>query len=192
MNQPLDDQLLMRRVAIDRDQQALMLLYNAYSTAVYSIAYRVLQEATAAEEVTQDTFLKAWNQAERWDPARGKLKSWLLAIAHYSAIDRLRRERRQPALADDPIEESESLMGSAETVTGGTALHDRALMGQMLNLLPEEQARLIRMAFFHGLSHSEIAEVTRIPLGTIKTRLRVGMQRLRVLWLEGDGEPPHE
>lgn len=176
----------MRRVAVERDQQALMLLYNAYGTAVYSIVYRVLQESTAAEEVTQDTFMKVWTQAERWDPSRGKLKSWLLAIAHYSAIDRLRREQRQPSLTDDSIEDSEATMGSAETAIGGSTLQDSALMRHMLDLLPPEQASLIRLAFFQGLSHSDIADVTQIPLGTIKTRLRVGMQRLRALWLESE------
>lgn len=186
MYQPLDDQALMRRVSVDRDQQALMLLYNTYGTAVYSIAYRVLNEATAAEEVTQDTFMKVWTQAERWDPARGKLKSWLLAIAHYSAIDRLRREQRQPSLTEAAIEDSEATMGSAGIAAGGVALQDSALISQMLDLLPNEQSQLIRLAFYHGLSHSDIAEVTKIPLGTIKTRLRVGMHRLRTLWLESE------
>ncbi|MBC7811832.1 MAG: sigma-70 family RNA polymerase sigma factor [Burkholderiales bacterium] len=168
-----------------RDQQAFHVLYDDHGKAVYSLAYRILQNSTLAEEVTQDTFLKVWRQTTNWDPEKGKLRNWLLTITQFTAIDRLRRERRQPMLDPDPIEDTEEttlIAGSALQWDihwqEGTAL--RMLVGQ----LPAEQARLIDLAFFHGMSHSEIASETQIPLGTVKTRLRTGIQRLRELWGE--------
>lgn len=166
---------LMRRI-VHRDQQALRELYQEYGRAVYSLAYRVLQNVVWAEEVTQDTFLKVWDQAERWDSSRGKLKNWLLTIAHYSAIDRLRKERRQPTLHDEEI--NEELAGSAGGWQDGSTLH------MLVQELPPDQARLIELAFFEGLSHSQIAMRTSLPLGTVKTRLRTGLHRLRDLWNE--------
>ena len=178
-----DDIDVMRRVAA-HDQQALWALYQQYGKAVYSLAYRVLQNSTLAEEVAQDTFLKVW-QRSQWDPNKGKLKNWLLAITHFTAVDRLRHERRQPDLDPGSIDdmEGEILAARGDAAAGwqdGTAL--RLLVAQ----LPHDQAFLIELAFFRGLSHSEIADETRIPLGTVKTRLRSGLQRLRELWLESE------
>jgi RNA polymerase sigma-70 factor (ECF subfamily) len=180
MYSPFDDIESMRRIAA-QDQQAFRALYQQYGKAVYSLAYRILQNATLAEEVTQDTFLKVWQQRAHWDPQKGKLKNWLLTIAQFTAIDRLRHERRQPNLHPDPVEEIDETMFMA---------HDDSLWqeGTVLRLLiaqiPEEQAALIDLAFFQGMSHSEIASATHLPLGTVKSRLRAGLQRLRELWLE--------
>lgn len=174
------DIAIMRRVT-NGDQAALMLLYDRYGRAVYSLAYRILGSSTAAEEAVQDTFLKAWDQAARWDAERGKLKSWLLAIGHHTAIDRLRRERRQPVLADAPIDERDNLPQPAST-----NWQERSIMRMLIEKLPPEQAALIDLAFFGGLSHSEIAERTGQPLGTVKTRLRTGLQRLKALWREAE------
>lgn len=170
----------MRRISA-RDQQALHMLYEQYGRGVYSLAFRILQNSTLAEEVTQDTFLKVWGQTTSWDPAKGKLISWLLKITQFGAIDRLRRERRQPSLHDEPIEDTDetTLIPSDDLPwQEGTALR------QIVTLLPGEQAALIELAFFRGMSHSEIASATQIPLGTVKTRLRTGLQKLRELWLE--------
>jgi RNA polymerase sigma-70 factor (ECF subfamily) len=180
MHLPNDDIDLMRRIA-GRDQQAFMLLYQTHGKAVFSLAYRILQNAALAEEVTQDTFLKVWRQTTHWDPEKGRLKNWLLAIAHFTAIDRLRREKRQPALHPDPIEDSDEtmLVGRGDAMwQEGTALR------QCLSQLPKEQAALIDLAFYQGMSHSEIASATQLPLGTVKTRLRTGLQRLRELWFD--------
>lgn len=179
MNVQPDDIKIMQLIAT-RDQQALHSLYQRYGTAVYSLAYRVLQNVTLAEEVTQDTFLKIWEHKAEWDPEKGKLKSWLLSITHFTAVDRVRQERRQPSLHPASIEdmEDEVHMGGEGYWQDGTVL--RMLMSQ----LSQEQIRLLEMAFFQGMSHSEIANVTQLPLGTVKTRLRGGLQRLRQLWLE--------
>jgi RNA polymerase sigma-70 factor (ECF subfamily) len=178
MHSQSNDIELMRRLAA-RDQQAFRVLYQEYGKAVYSLAYRILQNATLAEEVTQDTFLKVWEQKTYWDPNKGKLRNWLLTITHFTAVDRVRRERRQPDVHPNSIEEIEDeLVGTSVGWQDGTVL--RMLVGQ----LPAEQAALIDLAFFRGLSHSEIADETHLPLGTVKTRLRSGLQRLRELWLE--------
>jgi RNA polymerase sigma-70 factor (ECF subfamily) len=168
---------VMRRIA-SRDQHALRELYQEYGKAVYSLAYRILQNVVWAEEVTQDTFLKVWDQASRWDSSRGKLRNWLLTIAHFTAIDRLRKERRQPAVHDDEI--NEEVSGVITGWQDGSALH------MLVRQLPPEQSTLIQLAFFEGMSHSQIAARLSLPLGTVKTRLRSGLQRLRDLWMESN------
>ncbi len=176
-----DDIGIMQRIAVS-DQQALMELYEKYGKAVYSLAYRVVNNSVLAEEVAQDTFLKVWHQNARWDSEKGKLKSWLLTIAQFTAIDRLRQERRQPAVLPDSIEDN------AERVVFGEALQwqDGSTMKLLIAQLPIEQARLIDLAFFHGMSHSDISESLNMPLGTVKTRLRSGLRRLRELWMNNE------
>jgi RNA polymerase sigma factor (sigma-70 family) len=180
MHSPFDDNDIMRRIT-EQDEQAFQALYVEYGRAVYSLAYRILQNPALAEEVTQDAFLKVWQQKAHWDPARGKLKNWLLTITQFTAIDCLRRERRQPAVHPESIDEigDDVLASLPEPLwQEGSTLR---LLVQSLNT---EQARLIELAFFQGMSHSEIASTTSIALGTVKTRLRTGLQRLRELWLE--------
>jgi RNA polymerase sigma-70 factor (ECF subfamily) len=177
---PTDDIDLMRRIA-DRDQQALWTLYQQYGRAVFSLAYRILGNSALAEEVAQDTFLKVWHQTTRWDSEKGKLKNWLLTIAQFTAIDRLRKEGRQPSIHHESIEDTdESLL----TARNDTRWQDGSILRMMVNQLPEQQAYLIDLAFFQGMSHGEIADALRMPLGTVKTRLRAGIQRLRELWIE--------
>ncbi len=176
-----DDIALMQRIAA-RDQQALMELYETYGKAVYSLAYRVVNNTVLAEEVAQDTFLKVWNQTARWDSEKGKLKSWLLTIAQFTAIDRLRQERRQPVVLLDALDDN------AETFMLADATHwqEGTTMQILIAQLPIEQARLIDLAFFHGMSHTDIAESLKMPLGTVKTRLRTGLRRLRELWMSNE------
>lgn len=180
MQPVFNDQEVMRRI-LAQDQQAFHALYNEFGKAVYSLAYRVLHNAQLAEEVTQDTFLKVWQRKAQWDPNKGKLINWLLAIAHFTAIDQLRKENRQPNLHPETIEEIEYMVPpdpDSAAWQDGMALH------MMISRLSEDQAKLIELAFYQGLSHSEIVKVTQIPLGTVKTRLRRGLQRMRELWLD--------
>lgn len=180
MFSPVDDIERMRRVA-ERDQQALWELYQEYGKAVYSLAYRVLENTVLAEEVTQDTFLKVWHQTTRWDSEKGKLKNWLLTIAQFTAIDRLRKEGRQPAVHAEPIEDTdENLL----TRSNDAPWQDQSALHMLVEQLPEQQGRLIQLAFFQGMSHGEIADALHMPLGTVKTRLRAGLHRLRELWVE--------
>src|SRR5215475_1504174 len=115
MQSQFDDIKYMRQIAA-HDQQAFRAIYQQYGKAIYSLAYRILQNSTLAEEVAQDTFLKVWRQKALWDPKKGNLKNWLLTITHFTAIDRLRQERRQPAVHPDSIEDMEEEVGSRAEV----------------------------------------------------------------------------
>lgn len=178
----LQDRDLMRRIE-QQDQSALAQLYERYGRPVYSLTYRVLQNTALAEEATQDTFMKVWKQSARWDSDKGVLTSWLLTIARYTAIDRLRQEQRQTApqmVSIDAIVAPESEEGQPEDII----LRDGVVLRHLLTQIPQEQAQVIEMGFFQGLTHTELAERLDQPLGTIKTRARLGLQKLRALWNE--------
>ncbi|HVO44623.1 MAG TPA: sigma-70 family RNA polymerase sigma factor [Aggregatilineales bacterium] len=179
MHSQFDDIQLMRRIAA-QDEHAFHAIYLEYGKAIFSLAYRILQNVALAEEVTQDTFLKVWRQTTQWDPKKGNLKNWLLAITHHTAIDRLRLERRQPAVHPDAIEDVEGV-ASFSTEPGW---QDGVVLRTLTAQLTDDQAMLIDLAFFQGMSHSEIADRTKIPLGTVKTRLRAALVKLRELWLQ--------
>jgi RNA polymerase sigma-70 factor, ECF subfamily len=175
-----DDELMSR--IIRRDETALNELYRRYGNAVYSLALRVTGGTEWAEEVTQDTFFKVWHQSERWDAQKGTLIVWLLTITRHTAIDYLRREQRKPPLAGIPIEDMAEQLGNPSQLDD-PAWQDRAMMSRLMAELPEEQAQAIRLGFYQGLSHSAIAEALNLPLGTVKTRMRLGLQKLKSLWL---------
>lgn len=159
-----------------QDQDALAELYRRYGNLVFSLAFHTLQNSGLAEEVTQDVFIKIWEQPNRWNPSGGRFSSWLLTVTRYTAIDRLRRERP----------ESDKLILLVETVPDETAdglLWDEADEGKevraFMEQLPPEQAQLIQLAFFHGMTHQQLAKALDLPLGTVKTRLRAGLSKLR-------------
>lgn len=161
-------------------QDALMALYGRYSSLVYSLALRTLRQPALAEEVTQDVFVKVWQQPQRWDPELGQFSSWLLTITRNAAIDRLRREQRHQTVELDPP--------ATSTPANNPGLdhplwYDGQVLRRLLYELPDEQRLLIELAFFQGYTHRELAERLDLPLGTVKTRLRSGMQRLRSLWI---------
>ena len=167
------------------DEDALVALHARYAGLVYSVALRVLNDSMAAEEVTQDAFMRLWHRAETFDPARGAFVPWLLTITRRLAIDTQRKHRRDPlnvpVLMDDNPEAWESVLPVDD---GETA--DRRLLLEAVAALPDEQRQTITLAYFYGMSHSQIAEHLGLPLGTVKTRLRLGMVKLRAAWL---GEP---
>ncbi len=187
MDAPFDDIEAMRRVAA-QDSQAFRAIYQQYGKLSYSLAYRILQNTTLAEEATQETFLKVWRQTARWNPDKGSLKNWLLAITHFTAIDQLRRERRQPNPVFESIEDIEERLPLPGHEAGW---QDGVVLRALISQLPPEQAFLIDLAFFRGMSHSEIAGETNIPLGTVKTRLRTGLGRLRELWVDSIKQSSH-
>jgi RNA polymerase sigma-70 factor (ECF subfamily) len=167
------------------DRQAFLALYDAFSSRVYGLAMYMLREHMAAEDVTQETFLKLWTRADTFQPGRGRFVTWLLAIARRTALDRLRKDSRRPqmtSLDSDPAQASQmpeptSLSSDARWRTIPMALDD----------LPDEQMQVIRLAFYFGLSQSQIAETLDVPLGTVKTRIRLGMDKLRLALHPGDG-----
>lgn len=179
---PPGDLELMQRIE-QQDQVALALLYGRYARSIYSLTFRILQNTVLAEEATQDTFLKVWRLANRWDSTKGQLLSWLLTVARHSAIDRLRQEKRQAALNTTILEENLPLASHQDT-PDDPLLRDGQLLRSLMTQLPPEQAQAIELAFFGGFTHSELAKQLNLPLGTVKARIRMGLQKLRHFWLE--------
>ena len=171
-----DDATLMRRVA-QGDRRAFLHLYDKYAPRVNGLSLRMLRDEMTAEEVTQDAFLRLWTRATTFNPDRGRLLSWLLAITRRLAIDRIRLDARRPALseANSPGKSWEQLPDAASQTEEARWLSMKFALFE----LPAEQREAIELAFYHGMSHGQIAEYLELPLGTVKTRLRLAMEKLR-------------
>lgn len=184
----VDDGTLLKRVARG-DEDALLVLHKRYVNLVYSMAWRVLQDVGRAEEVTQDIFVKLWQKGDQYDAKRGRFSSWLLSVTRFAAIDRLRRDGRRPVAAElvtgehDDAFSLERFLPATDHENWERGQHLRLLLGQ----LPAEQRQIIELAYFGGMTHSELAEHLGLPLGTVKGRLRLGLEKLRQLWLEEPG-----
>lgn len=173
---PVDSALLERMRA--RDEGALAELYDRWSDRVHSLAVHLLRNPRDAEDIVEETFWQAWRGASRYDVARGAVGTWLLTICRSRALDRLRARRRRPE--DASLDEAPSIADPAADpadamVAGETGRIVRAALME----LPGEQRQALELAYFGGLSQSEIAEKTGQPLGTIKTRMRLAMNKLR-------------
>jgi RNA polymerase sigma-70 factor (ECF subfamily) len=155
------------------DQSALATLYDRYSSLVYSVALRVLQDTAAAEDVLQDIFMQLWRNPGAFDASRGNMAAWLAVIARHRAIDALRRRR--------PENELDAMTVSVEcdlvTYTDRSRAMDK--VREALQVMPSSQRSALEMAYFEGLTHVEIAKKTGEPLGTIKTRIRSALITLR-------------
>ena len=184
---PIDDIQLLLAIA-HHDQAAFMQLYQRYCNLVYSLALRVLRHQTVAEEVTQDVFLKVWQQPQRWNPALGQFSSWLLTITRNAAIDRLRKEQRYPQAEQDAPTDLFFSQVAEGAISDNPLWFEGQILRHLLQQLPDEQRQLIELAFYQGYTHSELADGLAMPLGTVKTRLRSGLQKLRALWEEA--HPP--
>ena len=173
----LADEVLAERLG-NGDVRALEQLYERHSRAVFSLSLKLLAEREAAEEIVQETFLKLWQRPDAYSPERGRLIAWLLGVAHHRAVDRLRRRRLEqrygasqqalePIVSDrDPVDDVlQSLSGEA--------------VGRALRELPTAQRIAVELAYLRGMTQVEIATALGEPLGTIKTRLRLAMQKLR-------------
>ena len=161
---------------------AMELLYDRYNRPVYSFAYRMLGDREHAEELLQEVFLRAWRRSSRFSDTRGSLISWLLSITHNMAIDELRKQQRRPRKAESA--EPDVLLGTlhdtAPSVETQAILADRQRMVRAaLAELPENQRLVLEMGYFNGLTQREIAETLDVPLGTIKTRMRLGLRKLQ-------------
>lgn len=178
---PTDEQLI-HNVG-KQDEEALMALYQRYGARVKGMAFRVLHDDAIAEEVTQDVFLKLWRQPDRWNASLGALSTWLMAITRNAAIDRLRAEQRRPLHGSVTADHATEHL-SQPSVADDPAWSDGHLLRQLLAEMPPEQVQLIELAFYQGMTHSEVADALELPLGTVKTRLRRGLQRLRARWKE--------
>jgi RNA polymerase sigma-70 factor (ECF subfamily) len=168
------EQELMRQLAAG-DERAIRTVYSRFGRSVYTLAFRLLGSAEAAEELTQDVFLAAWRKGSRFDSTRGRLSTWLMAIAHNLAVDRLRHERgagRPTLVLVEEVPESAA-------VDEESALLDRDRARRALAGLSPAERDLLSQAYFYGWTAREISEKEGIPLGTVKTRLRTALIKLR-------------
>jgi RNA polymerase sigma-70 factor, ECF subfamily len=179
----VDDHELMRRIA-RQDQSALTELYQSYAPLIYGIAMRVLQNSVWAEETMQDTFIKVWREPGKWNPDAGRLVSWLVTVARYTAIDRLRKERRQPPLNFASLDEMPHLAATSGGIDDLLWVDTQLLRGFM-DQLPPPQQQVIQLAFWQGMTHMEISAHLGLPLGTVKSRLQLGLHKLREMVHEG-------
>src|SRR5262245_12694278 len=181
-----DEQLLAGLV--DGRLDALDRLYDRYRTMAYSIALRITSDATLAEDVVQDAFLGAWRNAARYEMGRGSVRTWLLSIVHHRAIDAVRRRRpttELPESAEDgPAPAELTLPDIWPEVAAGI---DRETVRGALATLSDVQREAIELAYFGGLTQVEIAERTNTPLGTVKSRIRLGLLGMRRAIVGDDG-----
>ena len=187
--QTLADEQLISLIA-QADKRALAVLYDRYGRVVFSLAMKMLESKEAAEEITQDAFLKVWISAGTFQPGKGKFSSWLLGITHNRAIDELRKRRRigPSSSCDDPAIENSLASNDievAEKIIG--KMRDESVV-RALGELPTAQQEAIKLAYFNGLTQAEIAQKVGAPLGTIKTRMRLGLRRLRSILVERSEE----
>ena len=177
MPEPADDALLVRRID-DGDADALRLIYERYGGIVFGMTYRLLGDRQAAEECTQDVFVSVWRTARTYEPERARVSTWLFTIARNRAIDATRRRAARPV---DPHEEIWSADEAPDTADIVSAADDATRVAAALAELPDAQRETLSLAYFDGLSHTEIAERLGLPVGTVKGRIRLALDRLRVL-----------
>jgi RNA polymerase sigma-70 factor (ECF subfamily) len=175
-----DAELIERSAA--GDARALEVLYDRYARVVYSFALRIVGEAQLAEELLQEVFFRAWQQGGSFRATRGSFITWLLSITHNMAIDEVRKRRRRPLRSDN--DDPEAVMAAMPDT--GLDVEEEVWLGALretvaaaMQTLPPAQREAIELAYFRGLTQREIAERLGEPLGTIKTRMRLGMQKLR-------------
>jgi RNA polymerase sigma-70 factor (ECF subfamily) len=182
--QSLADEEVMQLVA-DGNPRAFELLYDRHGGPAFSLAYRMVGNKVTAEDVAQDAFLSIWRSRLRYQPDRGSVRTWVLGIVHHRAIDALRRnlvhdKRRASA---EGIEER---FEAPEQTDVEVARRDEArIVRGALEDLPDEQGKVIELAYFGGFSHSQIADMLEMPIGTVKGRMRLGLDKLRRQLAEG-------
>ena len=185
--QPPDEELMHRVAGGDGD--ALAQLFGRYSGAVFSLGYRMLNDREGAEELLNEAFVRVWRQAPSFDARRGKFSTWLMSVARNLGIDELRSRRSRPQRADpltpddaelDPADEN------ADVERDVWHAERRRLIRQALRELPPAQREALELAYFEGLTQSEISARLGDPLGTTKTRIRLGLQKLRDLLLSSE------
>jgi RNA polymerase sigma-70 factor (ECF subfamily) len=170
-----------------RDVRALEVLYDRYGDYVYSVSLRVVGDVQLAEDIAQEVFLRLWRRPDLFVASRGRFVTWLLSVARNRAIDERRSRGRRFRHENPPGEASEELLASApadDTADMAMLSDDRMLVQRALTVLPAEQRLAIELAYFGGYTQQEIAEGLHQPLGTIKTRIRLGLQKLRAALIE--------
>ncbi len=159
--------------------RAFELVYDRHGGAAFSLAYRMVPNRTTAEDIVQESFLSIWRSRTRYEPTRGSVRTWVLGIVHNRAIDALRRNLvhdRRRASAEGLAEREEA---PERTDIEVARLQEAHSVRDALKELPKEQARVLELAYFGGFSHSQIAQMLEMPIGTVKGRMRLGLEKLR-------------
>ncbi len=180
------DEALIRRIA-DGDEAALAALHDRYRLFAHALAVRVLGDGARAEDVVQDAFLTVWRRAGTYAVERGSVRTWLATVVRNRAIDLVRSRRERLARPDrDDGERLQAMVDPAPMVVDAVVgAMERDMVRAAVEQLPDEQRHAIGLAFFRGLTHAEISAQTGVPLGTVKSRIRLGIQRLRGSLLGG-------
>jgi len=169
-----------------KDPEAFAVLYDRHGGAAYSLAYRIVGERTSAEEATQEAFISVWRSGARFDSTRGSVRSWLLSIVRNRAIDFLRSKAgKAPKLTFDDDSALEQRPAAERTEEEALRRETAGELRDVLGKLPGEQSKVIELAYFGGFSHSEIAGMLGLPMGTVKGRMRLGLEKIRVELAEG-------
>jgi RNA polymerase sigma-70 factor, ECF subfamily len=171
------------------DAEAFATLYDRHSRAAFSLAYRMMGERQASEDLTQDAFLKVWRSASSYRAERGSVRTWILSIVHNRGIDQIRSQasrRRTQEKVEASAPRSQPSEAFAETLRNS----QRDQVREALNTLPSEQLKILELAYFSGYTHVEIAELLRLPLGTVKGRMRLGLKKIRDYFESSDAAVP--
>ena len=181
------DEELMAAIA-NGSESALELLYERYNRYAFSLAYRMLHDATAAEDIVQEAFLALWRKADTYQQQHGSVRGWLQAIVHHRAIDKIRASAHRDQQYTPLQADKEQDPASTEPEPWEQAWHGEQsrLIRAALDQIPAEQRQVIELAYFGGYTHAEISEQWNIPLGTVKGRMRLGLQKLKQI-LQNDG-----
>lgn len=164
----------------NQDRDALATLYERFGRRVFSLAVRILSDSVSAEEVTQDVFMSVWRRGATYVSKKGKFTTWLFSIAHNRTIDELRKRRRDLSRTNDDIDDHLNLeSGDVSPADATVAQSEYAKIRAAMEDLPEEQKNVVELSYFKGLTQTEIAEKTGQPLGTVKTRMRLALKKLR-------------
>src|SRR5215211_1838888 len=171
------------------DAEAFATLYDCHGRAAFSLAYRMMGERQAAEDLAQDAFLKVWRSASSYRAERGSVRTWILSIVHNRGIDQIRshasRRRTQ-----DKIEASTPRSQPSEAFAQTWRNSQRDQIREALNTLPPEQLKILELAYSSGYTHVEISELLRLPLGTVKGRMRLGLKKIRDYFESRDAAVP--
>ena len=174
----LDDKELVQAI-VERRSEAVAELYDRYSGMLKALSQRILHDPSDAEEILQETFLQVWTQASRYDPKRSSVSTWLVLISRSRSIDRLRSRQVKLRTATAAGRENPDLHTSPKGVGNVLGQERRQRLQEEMAKLPSEQAQVLELAFYGGMTQSEIAQQTEIPLGTVKTRTLLAMKKLR-------------
>src|SRR5918994_1145981 len=171
------------------DAEAFATLYDRHSRAAFSLAYRMMGERQASEDLTQDAFLKVWRGASSYRADRGSVRTWILSIVHNRGIDQIRSQasrRRTQEKIEASAPRSQPSEAFAETLRNS----QRDQVREALNTLPPEQLKILELAYFSGYTHLQISELLSLPLGTVKGRMRLGLKKIRDYFESRDAAVP--